>query len=216
VLPRYVVYAIPGRKNEEKVDVISELTEVNRETFNKLIMKTKELLAETSFSERLGYIDKQKLNQLLKEVDTWREQNPTTQEVMAPYKKFVQVVSILNKTAKVIYEAKLAANVAMEDNEEVMEDVSSSEEEDHTPEEDQGEEIYQNNEEGGNGDQNLWEQIRKLKEENKKLVAENSYLHRKVQWLEVLSVNNGTIKPQQHKELRMKRAETQKNSTSKK
>jgi len=208
VLPRYVVYATPGKKEDENTDVIAQPIQVNQDTFNQLIFRTKEIIADKSFSAYLGYSEKRTVNQCLKEADTWQKQNPDTEDVMAPYKKFVKVIPILNKTAKAIVDAKKLA----EANEEEKEEEESGSDTMEQDEEDTEMMTMEENVDEGyfptEGDGRLLAELRKLREQNKKLVTENAYLQKKVQWLEVLSVNNGGINPHQHRKWRNNKQNT--------
>jgi len=44
------------------------------------------------------------------------------------------------------------------------------------------------------GDSPLIKELQMLREMNKKLMSENAHLLKKVQWLEVLAMNNGSLK----------------------
>jgi len=197
VLPRYVVYASPGKQEEENIQVIAQPTEVNRDTLQQIISRTKELLGDLSFSAHLGYFDKRTITQCLKEVETWQDLNPDKVEVMVPYKKLIKVIPILNATSKKIFdEKKKEEEEKAKQNDEDQEESVDVEEEEITSNQDIStpidDECYDSMFQ--DGDSQLMAELLRLREMNKRLMSENAYLHKKVQWLEVLAVNNGGIK----------------------
>jgi len=143
-----------------------------------------------SFSAHLGYFDKRTITQCLKEVEIWLNQNPDKEEVMAPYKKFKKVIPILNATSKKIFDEKRKEEEEKAIQNDEQESASDVEEEDISTKID--DECNDFNIQDGNS--NLIAELQRLREMNKKLMTENAYLHKKVQWLEVLAVNNGGIK----------------------
>eukprot|EP01123_Difflugia_compressa_P002253 TRINITY_DN12966_c0_g1_i1.p1 TRINITY_DN12966_c0_g1~~TRINITY_DN12966_c0_g1_i1.p1 ORF type:complete len:619 (+),score=120.09 TRINITY_DN12966_c0_g1_i1:71-1858(+) len=200
VLPRYVIYATPGKEKEENTDILTQPTEVNRITFTDLVIRTKEILSDSSFSNHLGYMDKRTVNRCVKDAELWLTKNPHEEEVLNLYKHFIKVVSIINNTNNIII-----ANANKEEEEKQAAQISDEEDYEEDEEEVEDEGKGELNEEDANtiweGSPFLLEELKKLREQNKRLQEENDKLKQKIKWMEILDINNHKIKPPRCKKI---------------